>query len=284
MEESRKIILIVAILVIFIGALFIFENFASTGSMNKAGISIHVNGEEKVILTHEDFKNMKSVSFVDNEEGKTQKGPYLINALSLKGFNNDYFKKNNIQGITVKSSLMNEETYLPLAKVSDKDEYIILAITGRGTRKLVGKNIPRAQWVKDITSIELVSRKPVNQKAGKYIIAIYLNGGPLKNLSMTELESLKAISFNATARRGIREQKGPLLKDVIAMAGIEKCSRIEVFGRESSYTIGWKKLSTSSAILDFTNSGEVKLTAPDGFFPNGYNDWVKDVYKINVDK
>lgn len=76
-------------------------------------------------------------------EGKVQEGPKLMDILSLAGISD--FAELTITGSSAPNTLTREQV----------DDNTLLDFSNRGTMKLATTYIPKAEWTKDITKIEV---------------------------------------------------------------------------------------------------------------------------------
>lgn len=76
-------------------------------------------------------------------EGKVEEGPRLLDILQAAGVSE--FEEITLTGADGSMTLSAEQV----------DDQVILDFTNRGTVKLAAANIPKTEWVKDITRIEV---------------------------------------------------------------------------------------------------------------------------------
>jgi hypothetical protein len=118
-------------------------------------IPIFVNDNFVVSFVPADLDQLKSVSFVDTEEGKTQDGWLLRDMLLL------YLGEDNFQDqtkITVSSSSRGKAKTLIWAEAENQANMVMFDLSGRGTLKLVS-TLPgfdnRDSWIQDVDKIEV---------------------------------------------------------------------------------------------------------------------------------
>jgi hypothetical protein len=104
-----------------------------------------------------DLDQLKTASFVDAEEGKTQDGWLLRDVLML------YLGEDNLQDrseVTVSSSSRKKAQTLSWAEIEKQENMVMFDLAGRGTLKLVSK-IPgfdiRDSWIQDVDRIEIAT-------------------------------------------------------------------------------------------------------------------------------
>ena len=112
-----------------------------------------------------------------------------------------------------------------------------------------------------------------------YSIDIYLNDSLVESVTLDELLELEQVAFTADNK----DEEGPTLLSVLALAGIEDFSELTVYGlskgriAEAEITLTRDQVH-DKVILDITNSGTAKLAASD--IPS--NDWIIDADEIKV--
>jgi hypothetical protein len=102
-----------------------------------------------------DLETLESVSFVDAEEGKTQDGWLLRDAVRL------YVDKSSLRPgttVVVSSSSRGKTTELTWDQVDDRDNFVMFDLANKGTLKLVSKLeglAKRDEWVQDVDKVEI---------------------------------------------------------------------------------------------------------------------------------
>lgn len=164
MNQKKRITIAVIILLVIVGGVLGVDylqrqNAASTlpADMPPGSIPIFVDGWFAASFVPADLDQLKSASFVDAEEGKTQDGWLLRDVLLL------YLGEDNFQTgtqITVSSSSRGKAQTLTWAEVDDSKNMVMFDLSGRGTLKLVSK-IPgfdiRDAWIQDVDKIEITA-------------------------------------------------------------------------------------------------------------------------------
>jgi hypothetical protein len=113
-----------------------------------------------------------------------------------------------------------------------------------------------------------------------YAVTIVQEGKALARLSLADLKALPQVTVTA----GGREQTGPTISTVIAMAKVKEYSAVVVVGQvQGRYGTGELRLTraqvTDRVLLDINNRGQTKLASPD--IPA--ERWVVDVTELRVE-
>ena len=120
-------------------------------------VPIYVNGRLVGAFTPTDLETLEPVSFVDAEEGKTQDGWPLCDAVRL------YVDKSSLRPkttVVVSSSSRGKSAEMTLDQVDDPDNYVMFDLSNKGTLKLVSKMeglATRDEWVQDVDKVELAT-------------------------------------------------------------------------------------------------------------------------------
>ena len=131
---------------------------AGTSTPLPAGsVPILFNGQIVAAFTPSDLEKLTKVSFVEQEEGKTQEGWLLRDILLL------YFDPDQLQDdtqITVSSTSRDKSATLSWAEVKEAKNMVMFDLSNRGTLKLVSL-LPqlktRNYWVQDADKIEVTN-------------------------------------------------------------------------------------------------------------------------------
>ena len=165
MSQRNRIVLGIVILVVLAGIILAVETVRRNAAQPVAAgellnlppgsIPVRVNGETMGYFTPDDLNILEQVSFVDNEEGKTQEGWLLRDVILL-----------NVEEplteecvITVASSSKEKSIQLTWPEIADEVNMIMFDLSGRGTLKLVSlleRLDVRDEWVQDVDSIDVV--------------------------------------------------------------------------------------------------------------------------------
>jgi hypothetical protein len=102
-----------------------------------------------------DLEQLQTVSFVDEEEGKTQEGWLLRDVLLL------HMQEESLQSsanIVVTSTSRDKKAELTWAEVQDPENWVMFDLSGRGTLKLVSvleRLDIRDEWIQDVDRIDI---------------------------------------------------------------------------------------------------------------------------------
>ena len=161
MNQNRRIIIAVAILVVIGGAILALETLrrqrVTPGDLEPGSIPIYFDGQMQAAFTPRDLGSLPQVSFTDAEEGKKQDGWMLKDVLLLHLSDDDLIPETKIQVI---SSSRNKSAQLNWAEVTEDENMVMFDLSGRGTLKLVSKLDrldTRDDWVQDVDRIEVSS-------------------------------------------------------------------------------------------------------------------------------
>jgi len=164
MDQRKRIVIAVIILFVIVGAVLGIDALQRRGAASSApadmppgSIPIFVEGQFVASFVPTDLDQLKGVSFMDTEEGKTQDGWLLRDVLLL------YLGEDNLQDasqITVSSSSRGKSRTLTWAEIEKQENMVMFDLASRGTLKLVS-NIPgfdvRDAWIQDVDKIEVTS-------------------------------------------------------------------------------------------------------------------------------
>jgi hypothetical protein len=162
MNQRTRIILALAIIVaiagVVLGVTLIRRLAGGAGDEVAAGaVPIIVDGEQVAAFVPQDLERLEQVSFVDDEDGKTQEGWLLRDVLLL------YLDEGQLSPqttIVVSSSSRGKSAQLTWAEVEDPQNWVMFDLSGRGTLKLVSvleRLDVRDEWVQDSDRIEVTS-------------------------------------------------------------------------------------------------------------------------------
>jgi hypothetical protein len=157
-NQKNRIIIAVALIVVIAGAVLGIEVWrrGQSAELAPGSIPIYVDGRRAAAFVPDDLEQLEQVSFVDDEEGKTQEGWLLRDVLELY-LPSDVLVADAV--ITVSSSSRDKSVELTWTEVRDRENMVMFDLSGRGTLKLVSKQIERLdvrdEWVQDVDSIEV---------------------------------------------------------------------------------------------------------------------------------
>lgn len=168
MSQRMRIVVGIIILVAIIGVVLGVDALqrarqangpvaAGEPTLAPGAIPIELDGTRIAGFGPADLEELELVSFVDDEEGKTQEGWLLRDVLLL---HLDPEQLDAQTQIVVSSSSRDRSAQVTWAETEDRDNMVMLDLSGRGTLKLVSR-IPgldiRDQWVQDVDLIAITS-------------------------------------------------------------------------------------------------------------------------------
>jgi len=165
MQQKNRILLVVMILVVIVGVVIGVDTLTrrrieaqSSGETPAESIPILADGVLVARFVPGDLETLEKVSFVDEEEGKTQEGWMLRDVLLIYLDASQLMPDNEI---TVSSSSRGKAVSMRWDSIENVDNMVIFDLSGRGTLKLVSKmeglNI-RNDWLQDVDQIEVYNR------------------------------------------------------------------------------------------------------------------------------
>ena len=167
MSQTRRIIIAVVVLVVVIGLVLGIEALRRRADQPSAGaeatlapgsIPIYLDGRLVAGFGPQDLETMETVSFVDDEEGKTQEG-WLLRDVLLLHLDRDQLQPDTPMAVT--STSREKSAELTWAEVDDPDNWVMFDLSGRGTLKLVSvleRLDVRDEWIQDVDQVEVGSR------------------------------------------------------------------------------------------------------------------------------
>jgi hypothetical protein len=127
------------------------------GALPAGSIPIYLDGSLRGAFTPNSTLSLPTASFVDAEEGKTQAGYRLRDAI-LQVVGASMLSPDTLVVIT--SSSRGKSARLYWSQVNDPANQVLLSLGGRGTFKLVSV-MPdldtRTEWVQDVDRIEVTA-------------------------------------------------------------------------------------------------------------------------------
>ena len=162
MVQKKRILIAFSILVILITVVLGVDFFRRQRAEARLQESIPPGSipifQDVVLLGSfmpDDLDQLDLVSFVDDEEGKTQEGWMLRDVLLL------YLTIDPIEvkgEVTISSSSREKSVTLDWDTINDPANMVMFDLSGRGTMKLVSKAAgfdTRDDWIQDVDRIEL---------------------------------------------------------------------------------------------------------------------------------
>ncbi len=161
LSQKQRIIIAVVLLILIGGGVLALETVrrqrVTDSDLEPGSIPIYVDGAREAAFTPGDLESLEQVSFVDDEDGKTQEGWLLRDVLRLHLSEAELTPETQI---TVISSSRGKSADLTWAEVNDEANMVMFDLSGRGTLKLVSKLEKldvRDEWVQDTDKIEITS-------------------------------------------------------------------------------------------------------------------------------
>jgi hypothetical protein len=157
---KQKTRIFIALAIIFVVAVVIITVDLSQRRMSTApepgSIPVVVNGKTAGYILPSSLSDMQSVSFEDAEEGKTQEGWLLLDAMN-SAFSTRQLDQDDI--VTVSSSSRNKSVDIPWGDITNIENLVMFDLSNKGTLKLVSKNLDyldvRDEWVQDVDKVEV---------------------------------------------------------------------------------------------------------------------------------
>jgi len=166
MNQKTRIIVGVLILVVAVAIPLAWEAWrsrtvvpattdATEPTLTAGSIPVYVEGRLVAGFVPADLDKLTKTSFLDKEEGKSQEGWLLRDVLLL------YVPQASLQPeveVTISSSSRDKAATVTWAQVRDEQNWVLLALSNRGTLKLVStleQLDTRNEWVQDIDRIEV---------------------------------------------------------------------------------------------------------------------------------
>jgi hypothetical protein len=163
MTQTTRILIALLILIVLVGAVLGIDalrrqqqsSTSEEATLTPGSIPIYVEGRLMGGFSPTDLDQLEQVSFVDDEEGKTQEGWMLRDVLSL------HVQLDRLQPdsrVTVSSSSRGKTVTLTWAEVDEPANMVMFDLSGRGTLKLVSlleRLDVRDEWVQDVDKIEI---------------------------------------------------------------------------------------------------------------------------------
>lgn len=162
MSQRTRIIIGIAIILVIVAAVLGVDQIqrrrqaAALPELVPGAIPIYFDGKLTAAFVPDDLDELQEVSFIDDEEGKTQEG-WLLRDILLLYLNEKDLKPDT--AITVSSSSRDKAITLTWFEVETPNNMVMFDVSGRGTLKLVSKEIEsldiRDEWVQDVDKIEI---------------------------------------------------------------------------------------------------------------------------------
>ena len=160
MTQRKRILIAAGVLVVLVAIVLgveLLRRATVEPTLEPGSIPITVDGEMLGGFVPDDLTALEQVSFVDEEEGKTQEGWLLRDVLMLHVREN---KLKETTRIVVISSSRERSAELTWPEVEDVSNWVMFDLSGRGTLKLVSvleRLDVRDEWVQDVDKIEVIN-------------------------------------------------------------------------------------------------------------------------------
>ena len=119
-------------------------------------IPIYVDGERIGQITADSLDALEEASFVDAEEGQTQRG-WLLRDIMPTLMDTDDLSADTI--FVIQSSARDKSAELTWEQIDTASNNVLFDLSGRGTLKLVSETIEtldtRDEWVQDVDRIDI---------------------------------------------------------------------------------------------------------------------------------
>ena len=155
---NRTRILIALGVIVLIAAIVLGIDFwrrSRVVELEPGSVPIYLDGRLIGGFLPTDLEKLEQVSFVDQEEGKTQEGWRLRDVLLL------YIQENDLPpdaAVVVSSSSRDKSADLTWSEVETEENMVMFDLSSKGTLKLVSKLErldTRDEWVQDVDRIEI---------------------------------------------------------------------------------------------------------------------------------
>ncbi len=158
MKQSTRIVIAFVVVALVAGVVLVGELVRrrnAAAELAPGSIPIYLNGKLAGAFTPDDLASLDKVTFVDDEEGKTQEG-WLLKDVLLLVLPSDALTADT--EIVVSSSSREKSADLTWGEVSNVDDMVMFDLSGRGTLKLASR-LPglatRDEWVQDVDRIDV---------------------------------------------------------------------------------------------------------------------------------
>ena len=168
MNQTARILIGVVVLVILVAVVLGIDRLQRTSDRSQdpseseptvaaGSIPIRLDGELVGSFGPAELEVLEMVSFVEEEEGKTEEGYLLRDALLLQVDEQD-LQLDTV--IVVSSSSRDKSAVLTWVEVKNPANWVMFDLSSRGTLKLVSvleKLDTRDEWVQDVDGIDISS-------------------------------------------------------------------------------------------------------------------------------
>jgi hypothetical protein len=113
---------------------------------------------------------------------------------------------------------------------------------------------------------------------GGYAVTVRSGGKTAGRFDVAALRAMPAVDVATPQSRGKQIQHGPLVRTILARAGIQRFGRLRAAGPGSAQTFTAAEVD-DQVVLDFDNRGTVKLAGAH----LAQDRWVQDVTELDAD-
>lgn len=164
MNQKNRIIIALVIILILAAVIFALEAWRGRSNspaldvlLESGDVPVYLDGSIIAGFTSADLEGIQQVSFIDDEEGKTQDG-WLLRDILAQYVKTDQFHDD--VSVIITSTSRDKEVALTWGEVKNEANMVMFDLSGRGTLKLVSK-LPqldiRDEWVQDVDKIEIIT-------------------------------------------------------------------------------------------------------------------------------
>jgi hypothetical protein len=166
MSNSRRIIIAITVIALFVGAILAIEIYRERRGPRHAGpklfsdgcIPVHHGKKAPSAFCPDDTAKLAKTGFIEKKENKLQEGWLLKDVLLLYLKNEDFSPETVVQ---VESSSRKKKVDIRWKDLSNDSNRIILSMTKQGRLKLASKMKgldAREQWVQEVDRIEVIQK------------------------------------------------------------------------------------------------------------------------------
>lgn len=162
MSQYRRYIIGLVIIISILAVVIVTDQIQrqkraeAVSELEPGAIPIYIQGSLYAGFIPDDLDQLENVSFVDDEEGKTQDGWLLKDVLQLY-IEDAEIRPNSL--VVVTSSSREKSIQMTWDEITDPANMVMFDLSGRGTLKLVSQGLEnldtRDEWVQDVDKIEV---------------------------------------------------------------------------------------------------------------------------------
>ena len=121
------------------------------------------------------------------------------------------------------------------------------------------------------------ANQPGGSQGTAYTVTVRSGGNAVGHFDLTGLRALPAVDVATPQSQGKQVQHGPLVRTVLARAGVQQFSQLRVVGLDGAQTFSSAEID-DQVVLDFDNRGTVKLAGAH----LSQDRWVRDVTELDA--